>query len=102
MRIASFIFVGLLVSCAAHESSEKRLPDDVQSFVDRREMCDYFRGEIPDQTDADRMDTVDNAMDKYCTGTDRELSRLKQKYSENARIMLRLNDYEDRIEAVAD
>ena len=102
MRTASILLVGLLVSCATSESSKDLLPNDVQSFVERREMCDYFRGEIPDPGDVARMEAVENGVEEYCASTDKELEGLKVKYSSQDRIMEKLDSYEERIEATGE
>lgn len=102
IRVVLFILAGFLISCVAQKPSSEQLPDDVQSFVDRREMCDYFRGEIPDPIDVDRMKAVEDGIDRYCASTDQELAGLKRKYSNHTWIMSKLNGYEERIEAVSE
>ena len=51
-------------------------PFDVEEFIDRREICDHFRGEEP--YDADRAKFLTEQILEACTGTDRELQKLKQ------------------------
>lgn len=75
------------------------LPADVQRFVDRREGCDHMRGEIPEPGEKRRMEQVNREIRKLCTGTDKELVRLKRKYVANSTVMQALNEFEPDIEA---
>lgn len=45
MRIPYVLLACLLASCAAPKPSEIEFPHDIQLFVERREICDHFRGE---------------------------------------------------------
>jgi hypothetical protein len=75
-------------------------PRDVQHFVDKREGCDHMRGEIPDPSDKQSMKALNREIRKLCTGTDKELQKLKRKYAANPAIMQILNEYEPDIEAL--
>ena len=92
------IFFALLV-LALPGRSHGALPGDVQRFVDRREGCDHMRGEIPDPGEKQRMKEVNREIRKLCTGTDKELARLKQKYTANSTVMQALSEFEPDIEA---
>ena len=72
------------------------LPPDVLAFKIQRESCDHFRGE--DGYNAERREFLARALARSCTGTDRALALLRQRYSTNAAVMTALKDYEDRIE----
>jgi hypothetical protein len=74
------------------------LPQDVQTFVDRREGCDHMRGELPDPSEKRRMKEVNREIEKLCRGTDRQLAQLKKKYAPNVAVMQRLNEFEPSIE----
>src|SRR5438309_1883473 len=87
--------IGVLGCAASVESS--RVPDDVAQFVDRRQTCDHFRGEEP--YNAERRAELEEATEKYCRGTDRELASLRSKYQGNATILKVLDEYEKDIEA---
>jgi len=76
------------------------LPPDVAAFVERRDLCDHFRGEDP--YDEERAAFLKENIERYCTGTDAELARLKDKYSGDKAVMDILNGYEDDIEPDAD
>ena len=82
---------------AAGAQSAERLPVDVAKFMERRDGCDHFRGEDP--YDEERRKFLAKNMKALCTGTDRQLARLKSKYKGNASVMEKLNGYEPRIEA---
>lgn len=88
------LLVGAQSSCA-----QGPLPRDVMKFSESRDECDHFRGEIPDPTQTERMKEVVEAANKYCTGTDKNLSNLKEKYRNNPEVMKKLNAYEAQIEA---
>ena len=92
------IFFTLLVS-ALPGLSQTALPKDVQVFVDRREGCDHMRGEIPEPSDKQRMKEVKREIRKLCAGTDKELARLKSKYSADPTVMQALHEFEPDIEA---
>jgi hypothetical protein len=89
------MYLGLSSAIAA----EAQLPSDVAKYVDQREGCDHFRGEIPDPPDDKRMREIEREIRKLCTGTDRKLQRLKRKYAKNPAVMKRLNEFEEKIEA---
>lgn len=69
---------------------------DLERFIARREKCDHFRGE--DGYDRERAHFVAANVKRYCTGTDRELARLKLAYANNAAATAMLNAYESSIE----
>lgn len=73
--------------------AQDALPRDVQRFVNRRGGCDHLRGEH------DRMSEPRIETRRLCSGTDRELARLKRKYAANSTIMQILNQFEVSIEA---
>ncbi len=79
-------------------AAEERLPRDVLKYVEQREGCDHFRGEIPDPPDKQRMKEVEREIRKLCTGTDKKLDRLKRKYAANKAVLKRLNEFEEKIE----
>lgn len=74
------------------------LPKDVAKFVERREGCDHFRGEIPESNDPARMDEVNRELKKLCKGTDKQLVQLKRKYAANAGLTALLGEFEPNIE----
>jgi hypothetical protein len=69
------------------------LPRDVQGFVDRREGCEWVRGEIR------RMNEVSRELRRLCESTDKDLLQLKKKYAGNSTIMQILNQFATDIEA---
>ena len=87
-----------LLLAQVHAMPVSLLPKDVAKFVERREGCDHFRGEIPESTDPDRMDEVNRELKKLCKGTDKKLLQLKQKYAANATVTARLAEFEPNIE----
>lgn len=72
------------------------VPPDVAELVERRDLCDHFRGEEPD--DAERKAFLGKAIGDLCTGTDQRLASLKVKYSSNPVVTAKLNQYEEDIE----
>ncbi|WP_296284174.1 hypothetical protein [Pseudomonas sp.] len=75
--------------------NDSELPEDVKQFVERRDICDHLRGEIGDGNNKNAVDSIN----KYCSGTDKELSRLRDRYSKESRIISELKGYEEEIEA---
>ncbi|TFW27829.1 hypothetical protein E4L96_03230 [Massilia arenosa] len=89
----------LLGFCLGAEWAESApLPKEVQRFIDRREACDHFRGEDWDG-DKQRKKEILRELDRYCTGTDKALARLRTKYAHDPAVITRLKDFEDVIEA---
>ena len=77
-------------------------PHEVRAFTQKRETCDHFRGEPwpegGEAWDIERRKELTAAMREHCTGTDRELERLRGKYRENSEIAKALAGYETDIE----
>ena len=78
------------------EAQKHTFPEDVASFIKRRDSCDHFRGEPP--YDKEREAFLLKMMEKTCKGTDRELLNLLEKYKEDQSIINKLNEYENNIE----
>lgn len=87
---------------ASGNSSAKSLPREVRDFIERREVCDHFRGEpVPepeDDPESVRRKQIETALKRFCTGTDAELARLRARYRNNAAVTAALADFEDEIE----
>ena len=88
--------IGIL-GCASGIAPLSTVPDDVAQFVTRRQTCDHFRGEEP--YSPERRAQLDEATEKYCRGSDRELSALLSKYQDNPTVLKVLDEYEKDIEA---
>jgi hypothetical protein len=84
-----------VISCLSAQA-QSALPGDVLRFVERRDLCDHFRGEDP--YDAARRKFLEASMRRFCTGTDDQLKALKSKYKTKPEVLLQLNEYESRIE----
>jgi hypothetical protein len=74
------------------------LPKDVEKFIVKRESCDHFRGEVSSPGDKHRVRQLHQAVQKWCTGTDRYLAQLKKKYTNDASVTHRLDEFEENIE----
>ncbi|MHB1140155.1 MAG: hypothetical protein ACYC1T_00160 [Sulfuricaulis sp.] len=87
----------LTIGAAAHD-----LPVDVQSFIDDRDGCDHFRGEPwgagDDPEVKERREFIFENIKKLCTGTDKRLAELRNKYRNDPVVIERLRVYEDNIE----
>ena len=98
--IPTAVFAGLLVVGGTHAASE--LPRDVQAFIGQREGCDHFRGEPWDPGEQpetkERREFIFKNIKELCTGTDKRLADLRRKYQNNARVIDRLKNFEDKIE----
>lgn len=80
----------------ADKESSSRLPDEVSQFMERRNLCEHFLGEEP--YDEERRKFLMKNLKKYCTGTDKELSSVRNKYKNNEAVLNALAGYEDNIE----
>lgn len=77
-------------------SAQPRFPEDVTRFIERREACDHFRGEAP--YDAERRKFLEQQMQNFCVGTDKQLAELKKKYQGDTAVTTKLEVYEAHIE----
>lgn len=68
------------------------MPAEVSDFMDRREACAHFSNEDP--YDSDRADFLRDQAAMYCTGSDAELTRLRQTYAANPDVLERLDNLE--------
>ncbi len=89
--------IGLAVMSSGFATGVPDYPFDVEEFIDCREICDHFRGEEP--YDADRAKFLAAQIKETCSGTDKELRELKQKYKNDDKIMQILNRFEEEIES---
>lgn len=86
----------LIASAAGAEDSASPFPADVTKFIERRDLCDHFRGEEP--YDEERRAFLEKNILELCTGTDQQLASLKNKYSSDPAIISKLSQYETDIE----
>jgi len=96
MLTATAVMLGFF--CGSANAEEVKLPADVAKYVEQREGCDHFRGEVPAPPDAQRMREIEREIRKLCTGTDKKLDKLKRKYARNQAVLNRLNEFEENIE----
>jgi hypothetical protein len=93
-------------NCATEQCEEARkipaLRADVKSFVERRDGCDHFRGEPWDNGDEPevrgRREFIFQNLKNLCTGTDKQLNELRDKYRDNKVVFNFLEKYENRVE----
>ena len=85
------------MSAAVMAQAQPSLPQDVARFIERRDLCDHFRGEEP--YDAERRDFLAKRIREYCTGTDAQLAALRNKYKSRSEVIARLSGYELAVEA---
>ena len=93
LLIALFLFIPYYT--AASDQAEE-WPADVAAFIETRDRCDHFRGEEP--YDEERRKFLEKNINELCTGTDRKLADLKEKYRGNLAVRERLSLYEENIE----
>jgi hypothetical protein len=93
------ILVLMLAASVQTLHAAEPLPHDVQQFIEQRDSCEHFRGEVPQPDEGERMEEVSRQFDKYCRGTDKKLAILKKKYSKDAAVRKRLAEYELKIES---
>ena len=92
-RAAGSALALLLAACAASPPAP-----DLAAFLERRALCDHFRGEVPDPPDAQRLREVSQQIDAYCAGTDAQLAALRQRYHDDPIVTQQLAQFEDHIE----
>ena len=95
MKSAALLILVIAASLLARAGEV--LPADVAQFVQRRDLCDHFRGEYP--FDAQRRAFLAMRLREFCTGTDRQLEALRAKYKDNEDVMSKLNTYETKVES---
>ena len=83
-----------LASCAGNPGDLK----DIEQFIQRRESCDHFRGELPDPSEKERLAEVIRKTNELCAGTDAQLQLLKKRYANDPAVQSRLSKFEDKIE----
>ena len=97
LRTAAYLTTIALAACGSFGVEDF---SDFKKFVDDRDACEHFAGEIPDPPNPERMKDVLEQMEIYCTGTDGRLATLKVKYAKNPNVMSKLNEYEENIEMI--
>jgi len=97
-RMSSVTIFMLCIVSGSASAAKERLPADVVKYVEQREGCDHFRGEVPDPPAVQRMKEIEQEIRKLCTGTDKKLNKLKHKYARNQMVMKRLNEFEENVE----
>lgn len=77
-------------------------PQDVSGYIERREVCEHFRGEPwpegASNEERERRDFLAAQLNRYCKGSDQAIRELKAKYGDNRVVMDRLERYEAEIE----
>jgi hypothetical protein len=86
----------LLAASSLAARAQEALPLDIARYVERRDLCDHFRGE--EAYNAERREFLKQRMQEYCVGTDARLARLKRKYKRQSKVMSKLNEYEVKSE----
>lgn len=95
IRKGNILFALVLIG-SVPLAAQNKLPDDVELFAEKRDGCDHFRGEYP--YNEERKIFLLKNITELCTGTDVELSNLKEKYKDTHAVMEKLSSYEEDIE----
>ncbi|MCZ2497884.1 hypothetical protein GN316_14055 [Xylophilus sp. Kf1] len=72
------------------------VPEDVRSFIEKRNQCDQWRGEDP--YDRYRAKEIDRHLNRFCKGSDRQLAQLKRRYQDQPVVVRVLADFDPAIE----
>jgi hypothetical protein len=91
---AALAALALLCACAGAPATP-----DLATFLQRRDLCEHFRGEFADPPDPERQREIDHGLAQYCTGTDAQLAQLKQRYRDDPAITKQLAAFEPKVEA---
>lgn len=86
-----------LASCATTPGPADCRPA-LNDFLERREICDHLRGEIPDPDDPNGLQAAIAAINQQCQGTDEALRRMKARCASDPDAMAQLNALAPRIE----
>ena len=101
MKLLPYLLFSLLCIAPPVHASDKHaasvLPQDVKTFKDRRDSCNYFRNEGP-SLNKERAKDLAKRMNGYCAGTDKELASLKTKYKNNKTVSKALAGYAEKTE----
>lgn len=92
----------LMLFAVQYLYAEEKYPQDIDSFIEKRDTCDHLRGEISGEPDIDNTRNLRQELDRYCKGTDKDLVQLKNKYKNNKDVTNKLNSYESSIESHTD
>ena len=84
-------------ACTASRGASN-VPDEVAEFVEQRDTCDHFRGEVPDPPSNERSREIAEEVRRFCTGTDARLAELKRRYVSSSAVLKKLDGYEVTVE----
>lgn len=95
------LLLAILLIVSQTLSAADTLPEEVQRFIADRDVCDHFGGEeasgdTPEQRE--RRAFIAQSVEIFCSGTDRRLAALHQRYKNNSAVIKALRKYDDRIE----
>jgi hypothetical protein len=82
---------------ASGQNGAPSFPPDVKTFKDRRDVCDYFRGN-EEKINKKRAKELAARMKEHCAGTDKELASLKAKYKDDKTVSKSLAGYAEKTE----
>jgi hypothetical protein len=91
------IFLLLTIGIA---SAASKLPLEVKNYIETREACEHFRGEPWENNDEykSRKEFIFAKVKEYCTGTDKQLAKLRHKYRKAEFVMDSLQKYRTKID----
>ncbi|QGW66497.1 hypothetical protein GOY17_17305 [Lysobacter soli] len=73
-------------------------PEEVVDFARSRNLCDYFRTEKPTPEQRERALELELGKAAYCSGTDKALARLRDKYEGDEEVARKLAEYDSVVE----
>lgn len=94
------LFIIFLLLTTGIASAAPKLPLEVKNYIETREACEYFRGEPWENTDEykNRKEFIFAKVKEYCTGTDKQLAKLRHKYRKLEFVMNSLRKYRTKID----
>ncbi len=96
-RIVALALLVTLGACAVPPAAQAT--PDLATFLERRAVCDHWRGEVPDPPDPQRMQEVEQQTGQWCKGTDAQLAQLKKRYRDDPVVSKQLAEFEPQVEA---
>ena len=97
LLIRSTASLAVLLGLNIQPVRSEEMPADVAAFFLDRQQCEHFLGEEP--YDAERAAQIEEALDRYCRGTDGRLAQLKRRYAQGpSAVRQALDALDDKLE----
>lgn len=79
-----------------NDPRDPAIVQEARDFIIQRQACDHFRGEPG--FDEQRQKLLNERVEELCTGTDKQLAKLRSRHADSPETIKALADFEDCIE----